>query len=218
MSRPNERQHSPRIRRKRLQARQEILAAARRILRNQGIEGVTLAAVAGALGMTKQAIYHYFPSKDALILGLVTALLDDEIEALTAALELHDGPQGLLGTLVRAFYDHYISRLDAFRVVYCQTQLGPASAISLDRESIHEEINPRTRHLFDILESRVAKDGSGQAARQRARRLAFTAWTSVLGLLTMLSIADATGDPLAHRDADLVDTLVEVFDSAATVR
>jgi len=209
------RQASPRVQQKRRQARQDILTAARRVLRERGLDSVTLASVASELGLTKQAIYHYFPSKDALVRNLVAALLNDEIETLMAAVEADDSAEHTLGTLIRAFYGHYVERLDAFRAVYCQSQLGVASKTSLDAATIRDEVNPRTQHLFDVLESRLVESGAGKAARKRVRRLAFTAWSSALGLLTILSIADANHDPLLHRDADLVDTLSGVFDLAA---
>jgi len=214
MNLQSDRKQSPRILQKRRQARQELLATAREILREQGIEGVTLAAVAGRLGLTRQAIYHYFPSKDALLDSLVAALLDDEIRALSTAVGAQGDPDRVLGTLVRAFHAHYAQRLHAFRAVYCQTQLGAQSAFRLDDSTISEEIHPRTRHLFDLLETRLGGSGASSAQRARIRRLAFTAWTSALGLLTMLSIADATGDRLAHEDRDLVETLASVYDRA----
>ncbi len=47
------------------------------------------------------------------------------------------------------------------------------------------------------------------------RKLAFTAWLSALGLVTMLGVADAVDDPLIHSDEDLLDTLSSVFDDVA---
>jgi AcrR family transcriptional regulator len=208
-------QPSARIRRKRRQARRDILDAARHVLNEQGIDAVTLASVAAQLGMTKPALYHYFPSMDALVRALVTSLLADEIEMLIAAVEAEGDARSTLGALIRAFYAHYIERLDAFRIVYCQSQLGRPGGLGMDPETIRDEINPRTRHLFDVLEERLAAAGANKAERAQARRLAFTAWTSALGLLTMLSVAEATDDPLVHRDADLLDTLSGVFDGAS---
>lgn len=46
------------------------------------------------------------------------------------------------------------------------------------------------------------------------RSLAFSAWLSALGLLTMLGLADANDDPLVHSDQVLLDTLANVFDEA----
>ena len=85
MPRPTARKPSVRVQHKRRQARSDILDAARRVLRERGVDAVTLASVAGELGMTKPALYHYFPSKDALASSLVTRLFDAEIDALIAA-------------------------------------------------------------------------------------------------------------------------------------
>jgi len=205
---------SPRIRQKRRQARQDILDTARHVLREQGLDAVTLTGVANELGMTKQALYHYFPSKDALLSNLLTALLDTEIDALIAAVQAEPDTDKTLSALIRAFYAHHIEDLDAFRLFYCQSQLVSAPEHGFGPDVIRDRINPRTRNLFDILESRLVQRGISKKRRQRVRQLAFTAWTSALGLLTMLSVADNTGDPLIHSDSALLDTLAEVFDGA----
>ena len=206
---------SPRIQRKRKQARKEILQTTLAILREQGVESVTLAAVAGKLGMTKQAIYHYFPSKDALMSALVTSLLDDEVEVLITAVQKADSDQAALGRLIRRFYEHYINNLEAFRTVYCLSQLNSSVRIAMNEKTLREEINPRTHRLFDALEARLAKESMSRQQRERIRRLSFVAWTSALGLVTMLSLAEAVGDPLTHRDEDLLEVLTQVFAGAA---
>jgi len=209
------RRPSARIVLKREQARREILGAAQDILSESGVEAVTLASVAGRLGMTKQALYHYFPSKEALVRGLITTLLDDEIETLIAAIEAEDARERILGTLINAFYSHYADKLDAFRTVYCQSQLYSSPESAIDKITLQDEIHPRTRHLFDVLEERLARQLAGVDERRRIRQLAFTAWTSSLGLVTMLGVAAATSDPLMHADQDLLDTLSKVFNDAA---
>lgn len=208
------REPSRRIREKRRQARRDILDIARKLLKEEGVEAVTLASVAAGLGMTKPALYHYFPSKDALVRALVTSLLGDEIDALIAAVEAEEDVAATLPALIRAFHAHYRARLDAFRIVYAQAQLVAAPDLGMDPTTIRDEINPRTRRLFDVLEDRLAAAGATEVERRQARRLGFTAWTSALGLLTMLSVADATGDPLVHSDAELLDTLAGVFATA----
>ena len=215
---PATRQRSVRVERKHEQARQEILTVAQDILLQSGAEAVTLASVAGELGMTKQAIYHYFSSKEALSRSLVAALVDNEIEALIVAIEKVDSGKRSLGTLIRAFYKHYRSRLDAFRFVYCQSQLYGGAGAELDPATIQKDINPRTRHLFDVLEARIADSSASKSKRNRMRKLAFTAWVSALGLLTMLGVADAVNDPLVHSDEDLLDVMSSVFDGAVTSR
>ena len=211
----NQRQPSARVQHKREQARQEILQVARTLLREGGVEAVTLASVAGQLSMTKQSLYHYFSSKEVLVKSLVTTLLDDEIEALTAAVEALGTTENTLGTLIRAFYGHYIKNLDAFRIIYCQSQLFAAQNGRIDEQTLRDEINPRTRHLFDILGSRMTSSDMSSVERLQMRQLAFVAWSSALGLLTMLGVADANNDPLIHSDEALLAALSNTFDSAA---
>ena len=207
------RKHSPRVALKRERARQEILQAARDILNDEGIEAVTLASVAGRLSMTKQALYHYFPSKEALIRSLITTLLDEEIESLIAAIDDLKSGENILGGLINAFYEHYIHRLDAFRTIYCQSQLYSAETTVIDRSTLQDEINPTTRQLFDLLEARLAGPDASESERRQMRQLAFTAWMSALGLMTMLGVADASSDPLVHSDRELLDTLSKVYGS-----
>jgi len=207
-------QPSARVAQKRRQARHEILQSAQAILSESGPEAVTLASVAGRLGMTKQSLYHYFASKEALMRGLVTTLLDAEIESLLNAIAKLRSNKKILGVLIEAFYSHYIDNLDAFRTVYCQSQLYSSSGSSLDELTLREEIHPRTRQLFDVLEERIAGEAATNNQKRHARQLAFTAWTSALGLMTMLGVADAADDPVTHSDKALLKTLSDVFNAA----
>ena len=207
---------SPRIAQKREQVEREILSIAQSILIENGPKGVTLASVAGRLGMTKQSLYHYYSSKEALVRALVTNLLDQEIEALLAALAKEKSDTKVLGVLIKAFHAHYADNLGAFRTVYCHTQMYAPSTSDLDEITLREEIHPRTRQLFDVLEGRIAEEGASRAERKRARQLAFTAWTSALGLMTMLGVADASDDPIMHPEKALLKTLSLVFDNAAS--
>lgn len=205
---------SPRVAQKYARVQREILAAAQRHLLERGVDAVTLESVAGDLGMTKQALYYYFPSKEALMRSLITTFLNDEIEVLTSRIESDDSRGNVLGTLIRSFHAHYIDRLDAFRSVYCQSQLYSGSRAAIDKETVEHDINPRTRHLFDVLEARLAEETRDGDRRLELRRLAFVAWLSALGLMTMLGVADAADDPLVHSDEELLEVLERVFANA----
>lgn len=206
---------STRVQRKHERNRQEILDVARAILRDGGVDAVTLASVAGELALTKQALYHYYPSKEALVRVLTIVLLNDEVETLIAAVNAEPEDARILGVVIRAFYRHYIQRLNEFRAVYCQSQLYRNPTEVLDEVLLREEINPRTRHLFDVLEARLSNGSRSTARKKKCRRLAYTGWLAALGLVTMLGVADAAKDPLIHSDADLLDTLTATFDAAA---
>ncbi|MNB94452.1 transcriptional regulator BetI [compost metagenome] len=53
-----------------------ILTAASLVIRSQGVEKLTLEAVAREAGVSKGGLLHHFPNKNALIQGLVEELTD----------------------------------------------------------------------------------------------------------------------------------------------
>jgi AcrR family transcriptional regulator len=63
--------------------RQGLVAAALRILEDQGVDAVTLRAVAAASGVSRQAPYHHFADKSALM----AAVGADGFRALSLAME-----------------------------------------------------------------------------------------------------------------------------------
>jgi AcrR family transcriptional regulator len=73
--------------RRRAAATQEILEAAERHIVEHGPAALSLRAVARGLGMTVQALYHYFPSRNALVTALVTKAYDDLADAVQAAVD-----------------------------------------------------------------------------------------------------------------------------------
>ncbi|KIF69296.1 TetR family transcriptional regulator [Streptomyces sp. AcH 505] len=73
--------------RRRAAATQEIVDAAERHLAEHGPGALSLRAVARSLGMTVQALYHYFPSRDALVTTLVTKAYDDLADAVQHAVD-----------------------------------------------------------------------------------------------------------------------------------
>jgi AcrR family transcriptional regulator len=199
---------------KRERMRQEVLEAARALLLEEGPDAVTLTAVSSRLGVTKPAIYHYFPSMEALTRSLVAALIDEEIGHLEAAVERAGPRDNPVAAMIRAFHAHYRANLHAFRFIYGQLQLYVTPESGIDAEMVRSEITPRTRHLFDLLEQRLASGDQEKRERRRLRRVAFVAWMSVLGLLTMIAIAEGMDDPLLYPDEELLDTMVSVFEQA----
>ncbi|MEU6996031.1 TetR/AcrR family transcriptional regulator [Streptomyces sp. NPDC046465] len=73
--------------RRRATATREIVEAAEQQIAEVGPATLSLRAVARALGMTVQALYHYFPNRDALLTVLVTKAYDDLADAVQAAVD-----------------------------------------------------------------------------------------------------------------------------------
>lgn len=203
------------IDKKRERTREEILRAAREILYVQGVGAVNLTSVSRELGLTKQALYHYYSSKEDLIKSLITSLLDEEISSVLKVITKSKSSNNSLGMMIQAFYDHYINNLDAFRTVYCLSQLYSSEELGFGDIAVRKNINKLTRKLFDTLEERLSTEGMTKVQRKKKRQLAYTAWLSALGLITMLGVTKSTNDPLIHSDKALLKIMCDVFNNAA---
>src|SRR3954462_12196654 len=63
----------------------EIKETARRVLVDQGVDGLALRAVAREMGMTAPALYRYFSSREDLVENVVADLYDELVAVLGAA-------------------------------------------------------------------------------------------------------------------------------------
>lgn len=73
-----------------------LLKAAAHLFARKGVAGITLAEIAGTVGLSGPAIYNHFPSKDALFIAVVQQMYDEEILAFKKVLQpLNSVAQGL---------------------------------------------------------------------------------------------------------------------------
>lgn len=94
------------------QAKKRILEAASEIVRTEGALALTLDAVAQQAGVSKGGLLYHFPSKDALVKGLLGHHLDQFEAALNTSglpfaeayvqLGSYDGSQGLISGMMAA--------------------------------------------------------------------------------------------------------------------
>lgn len=84
--------------------RERILAAARDLFLQQGVQQTSLRDIAEHLGLTKPALYYHFDSREALLASLVQPLIDD-CEAFVAE-RMHQAP-----VEVRSFLSEYFDLL-----------------------------------------------------------------------------------------------------------
>ncbi|NGO70831.1 TetR/AcrR family transcriptional regulator [Streptomyces boncukensis] len=91
---------SPLRQRRRAAATQEILDAAERHISEHGPAALSLRAVARSLGMTVQALYHYFPKRDDLVTALIAKTYDELAGAVQAAVDAPPDDPDLPGLVV----------------------------------------------------------------------------------------------------------------------
>jgi AcrR family transcriptional regulator len=198
--------------RRRASSRQQILEEARGVLARVGPVRLTLELVAAELGMTKQALYYYYPSRSALLIELaVEELLAVANEVNVACAAAPDGASAL-EALIRTYVGHFLPRLDLHRLITIQFhERDELAAVS---EPL-ARIRPINDLLYGEIEAKLQAEAPGRRRGRRARRLAFTAHLAALGLLTMRAIVEKLDDPLLHDDAALIDELCRTFRAAA---
>lgn len=90
-------------------ARRQILQAAVDLFAERGYSGTSLAAIADAVGLTKAHVYHYFPTKTALLAAAIAPLqtdLQDMLESASGVEERDERVRGLVAAYVDILLKH----------------------------------------------------------------------------------------------------------------
>jgi len=205
--------------RRRESSREEILDAARHVLMREGIAGTTVEAVARELGMTKTALYYYFPSKDAMLFELMYAVLDAHAHVVHDSVDKSDSGADALRAIIAGTVTDFATHLDDFRLAYLHGQVAGQGAVKIDDEQF-----TRIRPLNDLWYAAAAKkladmgdNGGKRAGRANVepRLLAFLAHVAAIGVLTVKGMVESVDDPLIYSDKQLIDGMVRVFEAAA---
>jgi len=196
--------------RRRERSRDEILAAARRVLLREGVAATTLELVASEAGLSKAGLYYYFDSKDALLFELVFASHEAQAKAVQAAVEKAADGGEALRAIVRETIKTFAANLDDFRLAFLFGQVAGSGAVKLSADEF-----ARVRPLNDLLLAGAAqKLDAAEGLPVEPRLMAFLAFVSALGVLTMKGMVESMNDPLAYADDQLVDGLASVFEAA----
>lgn len=202
--------------RRRERSREEIVAAARRVLLRNGIAATTLDAVAEEVGLSKAALYYYYPSKDALLFEIVFSTIEAQSRAVhDAVAEAKDGGDALRA-IVRETVHTFASRLDDFRLVFLQGQVAGPGAVRVGAEQL-ARIRPLNELAYGDAAKMLAEDSKRRRGRAHVepRMMAFLANVAAIGLLTMKGMVESVGDPLLYSDEQLIEGLARIFEAAA---
>lgn len=200
----------------RQRSREDILEGARRVILKHGIPGATLDAVAREVGMSKPALYYYFPSKDALLFELVHGVMEDHAQAVHGAVDMADSGAAALDAIVRASFRRFAPRLDDFRLAFLHGQVAGKDAMHLD-EAQFARVRPLNDLWFKGAADKLREQRKGKRSRARVepRLLAFLAYCAAIGVLTMKGMVENLDDPLRYSDKELIDGLARVFEAAS---
>lgn len=118
------------VRKRRPEARpQEILAAALTLFSERGFAATRLEDVAALAGLSKAAIYLYFPDKTALLRAIVEDAVTANLDAIRGVMAPRQGP---IAPFIATFLESMASRLntsqlpDVIKLVVAESRAHPA--------------------------------------------------------------------------------------------
>ena len=95
-------------------ARDRILDDAARLFAKDGYDGTSLGELASSVGVTKAAIYHYFPNKKEIYEAIIVRTLEGLRGHVSQATAQTSGPEETLARFMTAHADFFEDHYDGF--------------------------------------------------------------------------------------------------------
>jgi AcrR family transcriptional regulator len=181
-----------------------ILDAAMDAFGSRGYDGTSLDDLARELGIRKQTILYWYPSKEALLEAVVDRCAEEVARRLVRALEQAGDGFGRVEAMVRAMFRlaaRHPSMLGFLREV---TRLGPPAS-----NRLLDHLSPLIHRASAFLEAEMA---AGRMRRHDPRLLLLAAYSMVTGMATEVDVLRAFGEEptlrsLVHRRDELLSLL-----------
>jgi AcrR family transcriptional regulator len=141
--------------------REDILGAARTILKDQGYAELSMRALARAAGITAPTIYDYFPGKDAVLDALFAEgadMLANEIKQAAAAVEPGADRMQAIGTAYRRFA---IDNPDLYLLLFGSADPSYAPSENLI-EKLHHVSNLAAEAVQEAMDAGYLRPGSAE--------------------------------------------------------
>jgi len=180
-------------------SRESIVEAARDLLAEGGLRALSMRAVAGRVGVSATAIYHYFENKEALVRGVVAAGFQRmESYLQNAAGRFAPGSRDRLYAFAEAYLRFALENREYFQVLF---------SLEMERPQSFEE-SPEGSGYRLLLENVARAIESGTIRRADPDLVAFHLWAYVHGLVSLL-LRYGTGPPQAADDVAAALRLLE---------
>ncbi|WP_428925437.1 TetR family transcriptional regulator C-terminal domain-containing protein [Marinibacterium sp. SX1] len=149
--------------------RKAILDAALEVFSSRGFRGATVDEIASAAGLSKPNLLYYFPSKDAIYMALLEALLDSWLDPLRALDDSGEPLDQLLG-----YIRH---KLDMSRDAPRESRLF-AHEIMQGAPRISDILTGELKALVDDKAALIARwSAEGRIAPVHPQHLIFSIWS-----------------------------------------
>ncbi len=161
----------------RAQMRQDILDAARRILREQGIKELSMRGLAAAVGVTAPTLYDYFANKEGVLDALFLEGTDRLLRAFQDAVVANDPGLPRLRAIGIAYRTFAHEEPDLFQLIFGRVDRAYRPA---------EEVKSHAAVLFETLVGTIQEAiDLGQVRAIDATAAALSAWAIVHGFVTL---------------------------------
>ena len=176
-----------------------ILDHAAQVFAEQGMEKASMSQIATVAQVSKALLYHYYPSKDALIFAIIVT----HLEGLDAAIEEADDPglppQQRLRKLVGAVLENYRGADNQHKV-----QLNATSALSDEQKAEITGIERRIVRRFSTVLDQI-----NPGLNTKERPLLMPVTMSLFGMMNWVYMWFRDGGRISREDyADVATTLI----------
>ena len=164
---------------------ERVLAAALASFGTRGYEATSLDALAAGLGLRKQTILYWYPSKEALLEAVVDRAAADLAAALEHTLTKAGAGWGRVEALVASVFRLSVRRPELLGVVREASRLGPPASVRLIKA-----LEPLMDRATSFLRAEMA---AGRMREQDPRVVLLAAYSAVLGMATEVDVIRALG-------------------------
>lgn len=154
------------------------------MIAERGIEQLSLREVARKLGVSHQAPYRHYPSRDHLLAEVMRRCFESFAAALDARAPATDDPMQDLESMGRGYLAYAAAHPLEYRLMFGTPWPEPAEHPGLVRDAAH---------AFDVLRGVLQRMyGSGAAARAQVDLQAMFIWSALHGLasITQANVMD----------------------------
>ncbi|MFN3277207.1 MAG: TetR/AcrR family transcriptional regulator [Paracoccus hibiscisoli] len=176
-----------------------ILDSAAQVFAEQGMEKASMAQVAARAQVSKALLYHYYPSKDALIFAIITTHLEELDAAIAAADDPSLVPDQRLRRLVGAVLESYRGADNQHKV-----QLNATTALSDEQKAAITALERDIVRRFSVVLDQINPD-----LNSRERPLLMPVTMSLFGMMNWVYMWFKDGGRISREDyADVATTLI----------
>lgn len=166
----------PRSKKEPVELKEACIRAAREVIAERGIEHLSLREVARKLGVSHQAPYKHYPSRDHLLAEVMRRCFESFARALDAR-EHRPEPMDDLESLGRQYLAYAAAHPLEYRLMFGTPWPEPADHPDLARDA---------GHAFDVLRGVLRSIyGSGAAVRAEVDLHAMFIWSTMHGLASI---------------------------------